>query len=213
MKAIVIGGSGATGKELIELLLTDPRFTKVLVLGRRVAFPQHHFNPKLEERVVDFDKLDEVQHEFSQGQVAFSCLGTTLKDAGSKQAQWIVDHDYNFNFARYARNQRVESFVLLSAMGVDPQSRFFYSRMKGVLEQNIKQLDFSHTIFVRPGPIDRPHSNRFGEKLAVNTLQFLNRMGLLKNYAPISTTRLAQEMIEAYFKRSAKIEVIQPAVL
>ncbi len=204
MKAIVIGGSGATGKELVAQLLEDPRFDAVTVLVRRPFFGQQ---PKLTEIIVDFEKLRDY-HDQIQGEVAFSCLGTTLKDAGSKVAQWRVDHDYQLDFATIARENGVGSFVLMSAIGANARSPIFYNRMKGTLEENLGKLDFSQLVILHPGGIDRPDSTRAGEKVFIKLLKGFNAIGLFKGYEPLPTDRLAKAMIASFFKYKEKSKVV-----
>ncbi|MBD1432558.1 NAD(P)H-binding protein [Sphingobacterium sp. DN00404] len=196
MKAIVIGGTGATGKELVAQLLEDNRFDAVTVLVRRDFFSQQ---AKLTEIVVDFEKLSDYK-AYIQGDVAFSCLGTTLKDAGSKDAQWRVDHDYQLEFASIAKASGVESFLLLSAFGANAKSSLFYNKMKGSLEENIKKLNFTQLVILHPGGIERPDSDRKGEKAMIKLLKAFNAIGLFKRYEPLSTKRLAKAMIASYFK-------------
>lgn len=204
MKAIVIGGTGATGKELVTQLLEDSRFVAVTVLVRRPFFGQQ---AKLTEIVVDFERLNEYKAHI-QGDVAFSCLGTTLKDAGGKDAQWRVDHDYQLEFAAIARASGVESFVLLSAFGANANSYFFYNKMKGKLEDNIKKLNFKQLVILHPGGIERPGSNRKGERVMMKLLNACNAIGLFKGYEPISTNRLAKAMIASYFKFKETLKVV-----
>src|SRR5690554_403123 len=204
MKAIIIGGTGATGKELVAQLMEDQRFEAVTVLVRRPYFEAH---PKLTEIIVDFEKLNDYQHEIT-GDVAFSTLGTTLKDAGSKDAQWRVDHDYQLEFAKIAKANGVESFVLLSAFGADVNSSFFYNKMKGTLEENMQKLNFPQLAVLHPGGIDRPDSTRTGEKVMMKALKAFNAIGIFKAYAPISTQRLAKAMIASYFKFKEKYKIV-----
>lgn len=204
MEAIVIGGSGATGRELVRLLLEDVRFTKVRVLLRRPYFKQHD---KLEEIIVDFDKLASYQQHI-KGDVAFSCLGTTLKDAGSKQAQWHIDYDYPLDLAQLAFNNGSSHFVLLSAIGADAKSSVFYNRMKGSLEEAIKKIGFKHLMILQPGIIERPNSNRSGEKVALKVITFLNALGFFRQYTPIKTDQLAEAMIESVFSYRSNVQVI-----
>lgn len=204
MKAIIIGGTGATGKELVTQLLEDQRFEAVTVLVRRPYFEAH---PKLTEIIVDFEKLNDYQHKIT-GDVAFSTLGTTLKDAGSKDAQWRVDHDYQLEFAKIAKANGVESFVLLSAFGADVNSSFFYNKMKGTLEENMQKLNFSQLTVLHPGGIDRSDSTRTGEKVMMKALKAFNAIGVFKAYAPISTQRLAKAMIASYFKFKEKYKIV-----
>ena len=204
MKAVVIGASGATGRELVKQLLEDIRFDEVVVLVRKPYFGEA---TKLTEVVVDFDDLKQFSDDIS-GDVAFSCLGTTLKSAGSKDAQWRVDHDYQLEFASLAKANGIGSFVLLSATGADEQSSFFYNRMKGRLEHAVQQLGFAQLVILRPGGIDRPNSDRLGEKIFVKLLKISNAVGILRNYAPIKTSKLAQAMIMAYFEFREKCKVV-----
>ncbi len=204
MKAIVIGGTGATGKELVAQLLEDNRFDAVTVLVRRNFFSQQ---AKLIEIVVDFEKLSDYK-AYIQGDVAFSCLGTTLKDAGSKDAQWRVDHDYQLEFASIAKASGVESFLLLSAFGANAKSSLFYNKMKGSLEENIKKLNFTQLVILHPGGIERPDSDRKGEKAMIKLLKAFNAIGLFKRYEPLSTKRLAKAMIASYFKFKEKQKTV-----
>lgn len=204
MKAVVIGGSGATGSELVKQLLEDPRFEEVVVLVRRPYFGKHE---KLIQVVVDFEKLERYEDQI-QGDVAFSCLGTTLKSAGSKDVQWRVDHDYQLVFASIARANGIESFVLLSAVGAHEGSSFFYNKMKGTLENNIQKLGFAQFVILQPGGIERPNSDRLSEKIFIKLLKIFNAIGLFRSYTPIATSRLAKTMIVAYFKFKERYKVV-----
>lgn len=204
MNAIVIGGTGATGKELVNQLLSDSRFEKITVLVRRSYFDKQ---AKLKEIVVDFENLENYK-DFVQGDVAFSCLGTTLKDAGSKDAQWRVDHDYQFEFATIAKDNGVGGFVLISAFGANAESSLFYNKLKGKLERNIQTLNFNQFVILRPGGIDRPNSTRKGEKIGVKFIKALNKIGLFKRYQPISVERLAKAMIASYFRYKTSFKIV-----
>lgn len=99
MKAIVIGATGAVGKELVKVLLSRPDYETVITFTRR---PLGIDSPKLESHVIDFDRPD-TWEDLVRGDVLFSALGTSLKQAGSKEAQYKIDHDYQLSFARAAR--------------------------------------------------------------------------------------------------------------
>jgi uncharacterized protein YbjT (DUF2867 family) len=191
MKAIVIGATGATGKEIVKNLLNDQSFNEIIILVRKKSFENH---PKLNEIVVDFEHLEQYKNVIN-ADIAFSCLGTTLKIAGSKENQWKVDFDYQLKFAQLAKENNISTFVLLSALGANSSSKIFYSKMKGALEDKIKKLQFTSTYIIKPGSLIRPNTDRMGEKLGVNFIQFFNKIGLLKTYTPITVKDLSKVMI------------------
>ncbi len=193
MKALVIGATGATGKDLVNLLLQDQDFDEIKVFVRKPIDIQ---NDKLKVYVVDFEKPEEWKNEV-KGDVAFSCLGTTLKTAGSKEAQRKVDFDYQYEFARAARENSVDDYILVSSYGANPKSKIFYSRMKGELEDAVKKLHFTKITIFKPGMLERKDSDRPGEVLGSRIIKFANRLGLLESQKPLPTNVLAKAMINS----------------
>lgn len=190
MKALIIGATGATGKDLVTQLLADDTYSEVHCFVRK---PLTFTHTKLHTHVVDFE-TPEAWADLLRGDVAFSCLGTTLAVAGSKEAQWRVDYDYQYNFAKHCRNNGVPTFVLISAAGAKAQSKLFYNRMKGQLEDAIKALGFSCLLIFQPSVLIRSNSDRGGENFTVKVIAFLNKLGLFKRYRPMPTAVLAQKM-------------------
>ena len=127
----------------------------------------------------------------------FSCLGTTLKAAGSKEKQWEIDFEIPARFAAIARENRVNSFVLVSSADASAKSMIFYSKMKGKLEVRIAELGFGQYIIFRPGMLLRRDTDRPTEKVLVKTLGFFNNIGLLKKYKPLPTEILAMKLAKA----------------
>lgn len=193
MKALIIGATGATGKDLVQQLLADPDYSEVAVFVRK---PLDFNHPKLSAHVIDFDKPDEWKH-LIKGDVAFSCLGTTLKAAGSKDAQWKVDFDYQYYFAKAASDNKVEDYILVSAYGANAKSKLFYSRMKGELEERVKTLHFGKITIFQPGMLDRKDSDRTGEVLGGKIIKFANKLGILESQKPLPTATLSKAMINA----------------
>ena len=187
MKALIIG---ATGKGLVTQLLADDTYSQVHCFVRKPLTLTH---PKLHAHVVDFE-TPEAWADLLRGDVAFSCLGTTLAVAGSKEAQWRVDYDYQYNFAELCHNNGVPTFVLVSAAGAKAPSKLFYNRMKGQLEDAIKALGFSCLLIFQPSVLIRSNSDRGGENFTVKVIAFLNKLGLFKRYRPMPTAVLAQKM-------------------
>ena len=193
MKALVIGATGATGKDLVNQLLNDKDFEEVDIFVRK---PVDIENERLRVHVVNFEKPEEWK-EMVKGDVAFSCLGTTLKDAGSKEAQKKVDFDYQYEFAKAAKENNVEDYILVSAYGASPKSKIFYSKMKGELEDAVRQLHFNKITIFKPGMLERKDSGRTGEVLGSRIIKFANKLGLLESQKPLPTDILAKAMINS----------------
>lgn len=190
MKALIIGATGATGSDLLKVLLLDPDYTEVVTFVRHSRGLTH---PKLLEIMTDFDKLEEVSG-FIKGDVWFSCLGTTLKAAGSKEKQWHIDHDIPAKFADIAKRNQVSKSVVVSAYGASATSNVFYSKMKGKLDEHIGQLGFDQCLIFRPGFLLRKDTDRPSERFIAHGLKFLNRLGMLRRFRPLSTSVLAEKL-------------------
>jgi uncharacterized protein YbjT (DUF2867 family) len=193
MKALIIGATGATGKDLINVLLQDPGYTEVVIFVRR---PTKTVHPKLEEIVTDFDNLEKVSGQIN-GDVLFLCLGTTLKAAGSKDKQRHIDYGIPAEFAEIAKRNNMNRIVLLSAYGASPTSNVFYSKLKGELEEGISKLDLDQYIIFRPGLLLRKDSDRLGERISAGVLKFLNSLGLMRKFKPLPTSLLAEKLAKA----------------
>ncbi|GGG14560.1 NAD(P)H-binding protein [Pontibacter amylolyticus] len=192
--ALVIGATGLVGTQLVQQLLADDRFSKVIVFGRR---PLGIANPKLEEHLIDFDK-PEAWQQLVKGDVFFSSLGTTLKQAGGQSQQYKVDYFYQYKFAEIAAQNGVPAYVLVSSSGANKDSMIFYSRMKGTLEEAVKKLGFQSINIIQPGLLhgDRKEE-RFGEELAYIVMHFLDRVGIAGKYRPYEDKVVARAMINA----------------
>lgn len=193
MKALVIGATGATGKDLVNQLLQDKDFEEVNIFVRKPVDIQ---NEKLKVHVVNFENPEDWKSKV-KGDVAFSCLGTTLKAAGSKEAQRKVDFDYQYEFAKAAKENNVGDYILVSAYGANPKSKIFYSKMKGELEEAVKKLHFEKITIFKPGMLERKDSDRTGEVLGSRIIKFANKLGLLENQKPLPTDVLAKAMINS----------------
>ena len=180
MKAIILGATGAVGRDLVQELLQDDSVTELYLLVRRT--PEGLSSPKLKIQVLDFDQPDQWT-ELPEADVLFSCLGTTLRDAGSQAAQYRVDYGYQYEVARRAAARGVPHYVLVSAWGAKARSRSFYTRMKGELEAAVQALPFRRISILRPPLLERKGSTRGGERLAAAILRGLNALGLLRALA------------------------------
>ena len=191
MDALVIGATGAVGKDLVNQLLKDESFGSITAFVRR---PLGFENPKLTVHVIDFDHPEQWK-DLLQGDVLFSCLGTTIKAAGSQANQWKVDYTYQFEVAKAARENGVEAYALVSSVGANSKSKIFYTRMKGELEEAVKHLGFPACFILHPPSLIRKGSDRFGEKAGVVMLKALNAIGLMRSWTPMPTEEVAAAMV------------------
>jgi len=205
MKALIIGATGAVGKDLVEQLLKDDTFDRVDIFVRReVKIP----SAKLVSHIVDFDHI-ETWASLLSGDVLFSCLGTTIKAAGSQDAQWKVDYTYQFDSAKAARAGGVRKLVLVSSVGANAESKIFYARMKGQLDEDVAKLGFPGCFILRPPSLIRKGSDRFGEKAGVAILKGLNAIGLLRSWKPMPTEEVAAAMIRLAESESEGLHIFE----
>ena len=205
LHALILGATGATGKELVNELLKNPNFYKISVFGRRVPDIE---NKKLFKYKIDFSELNKIKKLLS-GDILFSALGTTLKQAGGKKQQFLVDYTYQYEFAKIAVENGTKNYSLVSSTGADKNSFFFYPKIKGELEESIKKLPFNKIqIFQPPTLIRQPVLARKGEKIGIKVFNRLNKIGLFKSQKPLPVKILAKIMIDAALsKNSDRLEV------
>lgn len=205
--AIVIGATGLVGNELLKLLLKDSRIEKVIVLTRRATTIEC---PKLEEHIVAFDKPD-TWKKLVVGDILYSALGTTLRAAGSKEAQYQVDYTYQYLAAKAAAANSVKKYVLVSAAGSSPDSRIFYSRMKGELERDIRKLPFETIHILRPGMLaGHRDKTRTGEIIGGAIMNMIGKIPGLHSLSPIAGNEVARAMINASFRHVVGIHQYGP---
>ena len=191
LTALVIGATGATGTELVNQLIKDNQYTSVVVFSRRPLLISH---TRLTSHIVDFDNPQAWAH-LVKGDVLFSALATTLKQAGSQKEQYKIDYTYQYQTAATAAANGVAKYVLVSAMGANAKSWLFYPRIKGELDNAVAALAFKQIHIFRPGFLLRqPDKIRPMEKLGIAIIQFFNKLGLFKSQRPLPVEVLAQKM-------------------
>ncbi len=195
--ALIAGASGLVGRHCLDLLLAaDDRYAHVISIGRR-TLPLEH--PRLEQRVVDFDDFEKERLHLIADDV-YCCLGTTIRSAGSEAAFYKVDYTYVVKLAALTAGNFASQLLVVSAMGADVSSRLFYNRVKGEMEEAVKQTAFRAIHLFRPSLLlgDRPNP-RFGERFAAAVLAVVRPLliGPLKPYRPIQAKTVAQAMLDA----------------
>ncbi|ELA08539.1 nucleoside-diphosphate-sugar epimerase-like protein [Moraxella macacae 0408225] len=191
--AVIIGATGLVGQAL--LLQLASLYQHVIIIARTqpkgLSENMHFYQLK------DFNQLENfIQNlNFSDPVDAFSCLGTTKKQAGSEQMFYQIDFGFNYAFAKTCKHKGVKRFFLLSSMGANKDSRFFYSRVKGELEQAVLALDFVQLGIFRPSLLLGKHDNRRLENLAQSTFAWL-KPAIPKKLPiyPIEAQRVAMAM-------------------
>ena len=190
--AVVFGATGLVGSEILQLLLNDDRYSKVKVFHRRTTGISHS---KLDEHVINFHEMRIWKHLIT-GDELFSALGTTLKAAGSKEAQYEVDFEYQFDIAKIAFENKIGRYALVSSMGATQSTKNFYLNMKGKLDNNVKKIGFDKVLIVRPSLLtgDRKEK-RIGEVVSEPLLKIATLLPPLKKYKPIHARDVANAMI------------------
>ena len=189
--AVVIGATGLVGGKLIERLVNEAGFEKIIAVTRR---PVTYQSAKVVNEVMNFDALENHKATF-RGDVLFSCLGTTAKQAGSIAAQRVVDYDYQYEIAKFAADNGIKHYVLVSSAGADAQSKSPYLKMKGELEDAVSLLPFERISIIQPSLLLGERDGfRLGETLGSWVLPVLCKLPFLKKYRPISGDEVAKKM-------------------
>ena len=152
--ALIIGATGLVGKFCLSYLLNENAYERVIAISRK---PIGFTHPKLNNIVCDFDHLAKHQAEIKADDI-YCCLGTTIAVAGSREAFTKVDYTYPLQVAQMAKQNGATQFLLVSALGADKNSKIFYSKIKGELEEAIQKLNFNSTYIFQPSllsPLDR----------------------------------------------------------
>jgi uncharacterized protein YbjT (DUF2867 family) len=186
--ALIAGATGLVGSNLLDQLLADEHWDKVISVGRR---PVDRADPKLEQLIVPFPEIGDVP----AADDVFSCLGTTIKVAGSQPAFKAVDHDAVVALAESAHRSGATQFLHVTAIGASPGSRVFYNRVKGETERDVEASGIATTIAFRPSMIDgqRPDATRPGESIGLVAMRAVGP--LLGKYRPNRAADIAAAMI------------------
>lgn len=201
MKVCIVGGSGLVGSHLLEILAQNPAIESVTALTRS---PLKQKAPKTKELLIDFDHMEKSAPSI-EADVYVSCLGTTIKTAGSKAAFKKVDHDYVLAFGKMAEKAGARKFYVVSAMGADPKSAIFYNRTKGEMETDIAQLKIGEIGALRPSLLlGHRQESRPLEVVAQKAFPILNGLlqGPFKKYRAIHAKDVARAICRLILSNS-----------
>jgi uncharacterized protein YbjT (DUF2867 family) len=202
--AWLAGGSGLVGGELLRILLADGDFTRIVSVGRRTLPVEH---PKLVQAKVEFANPASFAL-LEAPDVAFSCLGTTMKKAGSREAFRAVDYDAVLTFADAARARGARVFVHVSSLGANRGSGHFYYSVKGEIEAALEKVGFDSLFSLRPSMLDGDRADRRTLERAV--LAFARALGsVLGRYRPTPSLAVARTMIAKAKVRTPGSHVIE----
>ncbi|MEG0183732.1 MAG: NAD-dependent dehydratase [Stenotrophomonas sp.] len=197
MRVMLLGATGLVGGQALSMLLDDPRCSAVVAPSRRALAVQH---ARLDNPVLAFDALP-TRPEWAAVDAVVCALGSTIAQAGSREAFHRIDHDYPLAFARLAQAQGAQAYALNSAAGANPRSSIYYSRVKGELERDLRALGFASLTLVRPGLIGGERQQvRRGEHFALTVLGALGPVlprGWRINPAPVIARALMEAALAA----------------
>lgn len=190
-KAIILGATGLTGSHLLDLLLQDPSYDTIKVFTRKKLGIIHS---KIEEHVIDLLKLNDYAAQFT-ADVVFCCIGTTKAKTPNKELYRAIDYAIPVQAAKLSKQNSINSFIAISALGANPQSNIFYNRTKGEMERDILAQEIENTQLLQPSLIvGNRDEKRTGEDLSK---QFMKLFGFLipPRYKMVEAESVAQTML------------------
>lgn len=192
-KAIILGASGLTGKLLLNRLLEDEAYESITIFTRRTLNLKH---PKLQEYVVDLLQLENCKADFT-GDEVFCCIGTTARKTKDKAIYKKIDFGIPRMAAKLCKENKIETFVVISALGANTESKVFYNRTKGEMEQAVLGKKILNTYILRPSLIEGKRSEkRIGERIGAFIMKALHPflLGGWRKYRAIEAATIASAM-------------------
>jgi uncharacterized protein YbjT (DUF2867 family) len=193
--AVVVGATGLVGSHLLQQLLYDETFGTVRILVRKSVNIQH---PKLQEQFVNFNDYADYQTKLGTGDCIFCCIGTTNANVkGDKTEYRKIDFDIPVNAARFGKEAGFEQYLIVTAQSANSNSRIFYNRLKGEVEEVVATFGFKRLHIFRPSFIlGNRNEQRGGERFfrqLFKTISFI----LPSSWKPIEASDIAAAMINA----------------
>ncbi|MDF2669237.1 MAG: NAD-dependent epimerase [Paenibacillus sp.] len=193
--ALIVGASGLIGHELLQLLLQHSGYEKITAVVRTSLDVVH---PKLEQRVIDFEQLHALPEELIRNSDLFCTLGTTMRKAKTKSNFLRVDYEYPMTLGRLAQRYGAAQLLIVTALGADSGSRFFYNQVKGKVEEDLKQLSLPSLRIFQPSLLlGERQEFRLGERISMSLAKRLSFVfaGKLGKYKPVAAAAVAKAML------------------
>lgn len=210
--AILLGATGLTGGILLQKLLKDPAYEKIILFSRS---PVAVRDEKIEEHLIEMFRLDEYIELF-KADVVFCCIGTTKSKTPNKETYRKIDFGIPVTAARLCKENGINTFLVISALGASANSSVFYNKIKGEMEEAVLSQKINNTFIFQPSLIsgDR-EEKRFFENLAKNAMKIFNHvmLGPLKKYRSIDPETITEAMLmvakQGYKKNRIESEEIK----
>lgn len=192
--AIILGATGLTGGYLLAELLADDRYEKIILFSRRSKGID---SPKIQEYLIDFTHLAQYKEQFVANDV-FCCVGTTQRKTPDKEVYKAIDFHIPVKAAQLAESNEAEAFIVMSSIGANPQSKTFYTRLKGKMEEKVATFSIPKIHLLRPALINAKREEfRFGELIFRGMAKLLDyvMVGPLEKYRSIHPKTIAKAMV------------------
>lgn len=192
--AIVLGATGLTGNHLVKLLLEDNRYDKIKLFSRSSIGLK---NQKIEEYLGDILHLSDFQKAFT-GDEVYCCIGTTKAKTPDKEMYKKIDYGIPIGAAELSVKNGIGTFIVISALGANADSKIFYNRTKGEMEKAVLELSIKRIYILQPSLIGgNRKEKRFGEGVFKGVMKIMNifMVGSLKKYKSIHPKQIAKSMI------------------
>ena len=208
--AVLVGATGLVGSIVLQKLLRDNAFSKVIALTRKLSEIPHR---KLENKVVDFNNPESLRDSFASADVIFCSVGTTQKKVNGIESDYRkVDVDIPLQIGKIGREKGVKSFVLVSSIGANLSSNNFYLRLKGEVEHAMSELDYESLYIIRPSMLLGKRSEfRLGENIGQAVMRSASFLffGPMKKYYPVQAADVAEAMVVAAKEGKPGINIVQ----
>lgn len=203
--AIVAGASGLIGKELVQKLISSDQYRLIYIISRKKSELVHE---KIRELVIDFETISQLRFDEPIDDV-FCTLGTTMKQAGSRDNFKKVDYEYVVALANLGKQVGASKFLVISAMGANIKSSVFYNQIKGLTEEALKKIGFNQLMILRPSLLLGERTEmRMAERLSGFFMRALNFL-IPDNYKAIQAAKVADYMLKMALKSTGRISIVQ----